>query len=764
MPPLPPPPLRPYSLAVDVRRHAGSGWVPAGILALGTAAVVAAYGTPIGQVATFAAYVMVGLALPGALWVRLLRGHPTHIAEDLTLGLTVGYCLELVTYLVARAAGAPLLFLLWPIATLLAFAAVPGLRRHWRGGGVRAPAWWSWSLAALLAYVLVYSAATFFGRHALSGTYAPYVDMPYHLALIGELKNHVPPQIPYVEGVPLAYHWFFYADAAATSWATGIEPVTLLFRLSGLPMFVAFVVLTAAAARRLTGGWWSGPAAVVLALLATVAVPYAATAGSVFDAQTLPSTWISPTNLFGLALFAAVLVVFMDLVHIEGRVLRGRWVLVGLLVFGAAGAKATLLPLLIGGLLTVLAGAVIGRRRVPAAAIGGLAFAVGGAVLAIVLLFRGSTGGLTIGMGSLIAMPVAKSVGAGSTHGIAAIVIPAVAFLIALVLWSFMWAGAYGLLVRRRDAGADPRILLLLGVCAAALGAAVVFLYPGLSELYYLRTATGAFALLTVAGISALIPADVRRGPLIAGMAVAALIGGTMVRAIRAIGPDSLPRLGRERWPVVVLGMVLPVIALVLVTVAGARAARAASRRSRRLAGTAPLLVVALVMGFSLPAMIQLVASPLETSVAADPAIPGDGITAAVWLRDHSDPADVLATNLHCRRPPAADGACDARNFWVSAYAERRALVEGWAYTAPAIAAAARLGVSDRTVPFWDQPLLALNDQVFEAPTAGNLAALRDQHGVRWLFADLASADGDALARLATLRYRSGDFAVYELP
>jgi len=454
----------------------------------------------------------------------------------------------------------------------------------------------------------------------------------------------------------------------------------------------------------------------------------------------------------------------MDLVQIEGRVLRGRWVLVGLLVFGAAGAKATLLPLLIGGLLTVLAGAVIGRRRVPAAAIGGLAFAVGGAVLAIVLLFRGSTGGLTIGMGSLIAMPVAKSVGAGSTHGIAAIVIPAVAFLIALVLWSFMWAGAYGLLVRRRDAGADPRILLLLGVCAAALGAAVVFLYPGLSELYYLRTATGAFALLTVAGISALIPADVRRGPLIAGMAVAALIGGTMVRAIRAIGPDSLPRLGRERWPVVVLGMVLPVIALVLVTVAGALAARAASRRSRRLAGTAPLLVVALVMGFSLPAMIQLVASPLETSVAADPAIPGDGITAAVWLRDHSDPADVLATNLHCRRPPAADGACDARNFWVSAYAERRALVEGWAYTAPAIAAAARLGVSDRTVPFWDQPLLALNDQVFEAPTAGNLAALRDQHGVRWLFADLASADGDALARLATLRYRSGDFAVYELP
>jgi hypothetical protein len=34
---------------------------------------------------------------------------------------------------------------------------------------------------------------------------------------------------------------------------------------------------------------------------------------------------------------------------------------------------------------------------------------------------------------------------------------------------------------------------------------------------------------------------------------------------------------------------------------------------------------------------------------------------------------------------------------------------------------------------------------------------------VRWLFADLTMADGDSLDRVATLRFRAGDYAVYEV-
>ena len=294
------------------RSSASSGWVPATILAIATAIVVVGYGVSIGQVATFGVYVAFGIALPGLLWVRFLRGRAGYIAEDVALGLCAGYAIEIATYLVARALGAPLLFLAWPIATLVAFTAVPGLRSHWRGSGIRAPAAWSWSLAAILGILLAYTAGIFFARHHLTGTDTPYVDMAYHLALIGELRHHVPPAIPYVIDVPLAYHWFFYAEAAATSWATGIEPIVLLYRLSGLPMFAAFVVLTAMAARRLTDRWWTGPLAVVVALFAVVAGPYGWAVTPVLDSQPLYVAWISPTTLFGLALFAALVLLFID--------------------------------------------------------------------------------------------------------------------------------------------------------------------------------------------------------------------------------------------------------------------------------------------------------------------------------------------------------------------------------------------------------------------------------------------------------------------
>jgi len=149
------------------------------------------------------------------VWVRFLRGRPGYNTENVALGLCAGYAIEIATYLVARAVGAPLLFLAWPIAILVAFTAVPGLRSHWRGSGIRAPGAWSWSLAAILGILLAYTTWIFFARHHLTGADTPHVDMAYHLALIGELRHHVPPAIPYVIDVPLAYHWFFYAEAAA---------------------------------------------------------------------------------------------------------------------------------------------------------------------------------------------------------------------------------------------------------------------------------------------------------------------------------------------------------------------------------------------------------------------------------------------------------------------------------------------------------------------------------------------------------------------
>jgi hypothetical protein len=209
--------------------------------------------------------------------------------------------------------------------------------------------------------------------------------------------------------------------------------------------------------------------------------------------------------------------------------------------------------------------------------------------------------------------------------------------------------------------------------------------------------------------------------------------------------------------------MVLPVLALIgVLSIAYAVLRWAASNRPV-LRGAVPLLVIAVAMGFSIPNVARILASPIDAVEVSGPDVPGEGIAVATWLRDHSDPADLVATNLHCRQSTEAPAVCDARQFWISGYSERHVLVEGWAYTPNALASAREAGVGYAVAPFWDPPLLALNDRAFSHPSPAVLAELRDGYGVRWLFADLTHVDMAALGGEADLRYRDGDYAVYEV-
>ena len=93
----------------------------------------------------------------------------------------------------------------------------------------------------------------------------PYIDMPFHLALTGELKYHFPAQIPYVTGQPLNYHWYVYAHIAAASWVTGIDPYLLLERFLGIVVMAVLGVLIVATGRALTGRYWPGLVAITMA-------------------------------------------------------------------------------------------------------------------------------------------------------------------------------------------------------------------------------------------------------------------------------------------------------------------------------------------------------------------------------------------------------------------------------------------------------------------------------------------------------------------
>ena len=91
-------------------------------------------------------------------------------------------------------------------------------------------------------------------------------------------------------------------------------------------------------------------------------------------------------------------------------------------------------------------------------------------------------------------------------------------------------------------------------------------------------------------------------------------------------------------------------------------------------------------------------------------------------------------------------------------------VIEGWAYTNQAMAAQ---GVGGRR--YTEQPSpwperVALTNQTLAAPTADVLRQLRDEYGVRWVYAD--ARDGTvspALDRLAVLRHSVGKIRIYEL-
>ncbi len=181
------------------------------------------------------------------------------------------------------------------------------------------------------------------------------------------------------------------------------------------------------------------------------------------------------------------------------------------------------------------------------------------------------------------------------------------------------------------------------------------------------------------------------------------------------------------------------------------------------LRGATGILLVALMIGFSLPSVAALLASPVTVPRESLEAIPAEAIAAARWLRDNSAPSDLVATNLHCLPQRGTSTACDARHFWVSAYSERHVLVEGWAYTTwppptrwsmASATARSRSGIrprSQRTTRH-SRRHQAQHSRPSETRTGSAGCSPIMSHGA-----------SEALGDVADLRHREGPFAVYEL-
>jgi hypothetical protein len=137
-------------------------------------------------------------------------------------------------------------------------------------------------------------------------------------------------------------------------------------------------------------------------------------------------------------------------------------------------------------------------------------------------------------------------------------------------------------------------------------------------------------------------------------------------------------------------------------------------------------------------------------------------VEAARWVRAHSNPDDVLMTNSHC---PSDDEYVEehsrcvryAYSFWLSAYAERSVVVEGWVF-------APRLAATTPDNVFWNPSLLKTNEETIYHPTADRIAHMRDVHHVRFIVVDRRiDPEGPDLRKYATLRHENARMAVYEI-
>lgn len=748
--------------------------LPAVAAALVVAVILVTHGTPVGAVLSVALYWAAVVVLPGVLLWRGVGVTAVSRLEDVGIGTALGLVVTTLLRWALSPLGLPDVAVVWSPLVVAAAIVLPTWRRRcWRYTG---PSTGSvaggWVVAAVVVLAAWWVAKDAFAVNPvaqvadLRGQYyavAPYVDMNFQQALAWAVDRGWPPVYPYVPDVPLSYTLMVYEHLADVARWTGIDLTLVVMRLHTLPLVATTIVLSAALTRRLAGVAGAGALGAFLSTFAGPLALWAWTARPFLDGGALNlGTFRSPTQTFGEPIF--LLLVSMTCMLV-GPALRRPWRLAPLVLaaaFVAGGAKATFLPLLLCGLgLSFVACLVWGRSRSRLVATAALGVLVLGAAAAALLLVTGTNSrSLELGDGrQLISrMPLTETLGdAGS--------VAVLASMLVLMAASFLAAGA-GTAVVVRLRRADPRTWVLLGIVVGGVAAALLGTHPGLSQLYFLRSAWPFVGILSAWGLAIgatrLVPAA-RRRPVVLGITLAAGIGAALLARLvsRAVDHGSPGLHG-------LLAVLVPwFVFLVLTGLVAAAVGRVALRwgfsDSTGARPVAAFIAVTMLVGGTLgPLAYDATLWRSDGSVSSNgPVIPEDGAYAARWIRDRSGIDDVVATNVHCLGRVADDGSCDARHFWMAALAERQVLVEGWSYANPSESVAPGFEDGD---PFWDPALLALNDQAFTAPTEAVLDELYAEHGVRWLLVDRTRGmESPELATFADLVVDRPEAAVYQV-
>ncbi|MEU0092660.1 hypothetical protein [Kribbella sp. NPDC006257] len=743
------------------RRGAGvGGGVWAGRLAVVPVVVLGVAmlrgGGPALDVAKFVGFVGFGVTLPGIVLWRLIGNYRRNLVEDFAAGFAVGCAVQLLVYLAFAEAGLQRWSWVWGPIVLLVGAFSPVVRRKvWRR--VEDPltplAAWLLSASCLLVVFVIYAKGPRYYAPGFAKAQAHYPDMAFHQALAASAKSDVPIVPLWVSGEPMKYQTFFHQITAATSWATGINLTNLVYSLMWLPLALAgcalvFVLtqrfLTGPEALGRTGTTWAGPLAVVLAGIGGTLQPLPeAGLGGMSMAS---SAYASPTQNFGVMLSLLLAVVAIDLLRDPSP--KSRWILLVLIAVAASGAKATVVPLAVCGFGLVLLFRLFTRSpfRAPLVATAAMLVVFAGSVL---IIFGGESSGLQVKFGSLFTQlqPYATL-----RHGTG---LDRSAELLSAATSLTAWGLAIvGVLFLRRF-WRDPATPYLVGAAIGAIFATLLTSQPGISQIYFYRTALPFLAVLSCVGLVQLVHRlGDRRAALLVPVGAALGVGACAIARLRS---NDLPGVkGPMLW---MLGALL--VAALLIAAGWKLSGRPGSRTT------------AFLVAFVATCTIGATTLPLEGLVSKQASVLAFGKIglggpskaerdAARWIYANSDTDDVVATNVHCLFQHG--NLCDSRHFWIAALSERQMLVEGWAYTNKANSLSITTGVNPSVLPFWNKDLLAANNTAFTAPTQAAIDKLR-QYGVRWLYVDRRAGVrvSPMLSHYAQLRHTTAGAQIYEL-
>jgi hypothetical protein len=702
-------------------------------------AMLLASGVNVGEVFLFTCFQIAYALVPGLVLSLALLGAPRPPLERLALAAALGLAAQIGCFVLAAAVAARLLFAVYPLAF-----AIPALPWLWRRRAdllraSRAAAVRRVPVGAAVVTLLVSAAASFvvfaavFAPSPLPraiGSVSYYPDLIANMSLASELLHHWPFMSPSVTGVALHYNIFTNVDMAAAAQVAHVELASIVLRLQPPFLVVLIAVQLFVLGRKVGGTRAAGLAALVLGLFAgEMNLSRLDLAGG--GVPVLGGLYSASYQL-GAVFFLAILIVLVDRGPAAGGARAGRWLALALMSLAATGAKASVLPVLAGGLALALAvqfATRAGRRAKASVAAQARALvivlAAGG--IGYLLIYRGGGHGQVLEPLDFLSYTGFASVYRRAGDSAADALVAGVAAVLTVCWLSVSLVGAA--FVRDRwwpSASCASPERLLLCMFVASLVPFALFAVPGDSELYYLVYGFLAASVVAAAGVTAALR---KLEPSFARLALRRPRQGSARPALRRPRPSPVKCTRRMRRGALTLAA-LTAICLTVV--------------SEAYELTEPTL------GHWLDGTPAFAASGADVD---------RGLTAGLlhgleWLREHTPPGATIAVNNHW-----SDDEGDSNYFYYSAFSERRVFLESWEET-PQGYEYLELGRSGSPFP----RLLALNEAAVNGGSPPAISLLHERYGVDYIVIDrlhgTAAAD---LSRVCRLVYANPAIAIFRV-